>query len=76
LGSAESLWRVIDEVCRQRRAAFLKWEPGILEAGSPPRLRALWFPPERADDQPPRTILIDISADDDTILAREPGNAP
>lgn len=66
-----ALWRAVDEVCRQRRAAFLKWEPGILENGDPPPDFARYgFRQSEQTVQPPRTILIDISGDDETILAR------
>lgn len=73
-----SLQNAIDACSRQHRAAFLKWEPGIIEADtvgaqgraplpSPSQLR---FRPSAQTIQPPRTILIDISGDDDTILGR------
>ncbi|MBI5669968.1 MAG: peptidoglycan bridge formation glycyltransferase FemA/FemB family protein [Chloroflexi bacterium] len=69
------LWQAIDACARQRRAAFLKWEPGIVDA-DPVGTRRAVSPPElgfRASPQtiqPPRTIMIDISSDDDTVLAR------
>src|SRR5690606_5870745 len=67
----EALWRAIDDVCRKRRAAFLKWEPGIPEPGDPPHdFERYGFRQSGQTIQPPRTILIDISGDDDTILAR------
>jgi lipid II:glycine glycyltransferase (peptidoglycan interpeptide bridge formation enzyme) len=69
-GQREALWRAIDEVCRQHHAAFLKWEPGIPEAGDPPPDFARYgFRQSGQTIQPPRTILIDIG-DDETILAR------
>jgi lipid II:glycine glycyltransferase (peptidoglycan interpeptide bridge formation enzyme) len=61
----------VDGVCRQRRAAFLKWEPGIFEAGDPPLdFTRHGFHASTQTIQPPRTILIDISGDDESILAR------
>jgi lipid II:glycine glycyltransferase (peptidoglycan interpeptide bridge formation enzyme) len=66
----QMLWRAIDGMCRQRRAAFLKWEPGIPEDGDPPPDFARYGFRAAQTIQPPRTILIDISADDETILAR------
>jgi lipid II:glycine glycyltransferase (peptidoglycan interpeptide bridge formation enzyme) len=70
-GQRESLWRAIDDVCRQRRAAFLKWEPGILEEGDPPHDFARYgFRQSGQTIQPPRTILIDIGDDGETILSR------
>lgn len=69
-GQHEALWSAIDAACRQRRAAFLKWEPGILEDGDPPPNAAAGFRRSPQTIQPPRTILIDISGDDAVILAR------
>jgi peptidoglycan pentaglycine glycine transferase (the first glycine) len=67
----ESLWQAVDTVCRKHRAAFLKWEPGIPEVGdAPPDFARYGFRESAQTIQPPRTILIDISADEETILAR------
>lgn len=67
----EMLWGAIDAICRKHRAAFLKWEPGIPEDGDPPHNFAReGFRESPQTIQPPRTILIDISADDETILSR------
>jgi len=65
------LWQSIDACARQHKAAFLKWEPGIYRADEPkPDFAALGFRESPQTIQPPRTILIDISGDDETILAR------
>lgn len=71
----QHLWSAIDATARHHRAAFLKWEPGIfLNPDSPrpdgegPGVRA--FRPSPQTIQPPRTILIDISGDEDAILSR------
>ena len=61
------LWR---EIRARTGAAFLKVEPGILPAGQSLDLRAQGFRRSPHCIQPPRTIIIDISADDDAILAR------
>ncbi len=66
-----ALWEAIRAQARSRRAAFLKLEPGI------------YTPPDAAPDftrwgfrqspqtiQPPRTVIIDIGGDDETILGR------
>jgi peptidoglycan pentaglycine glycine transferase (the first glycine) len=66
-----ALWRAVHQCAREHRAAFLKWEPGIYTEGEPrPDFAALGFRPSPQTIQPPRTILIDISGDEDTILAR------
>jgi lipid II:glycine glycyltransferase (peptidoglycan interpeptide bridge formation enzyme) len=65
-----ALWQSIDARCRRRGCAFLKWEPGIYLEDPAPDFDALGFKPSPQTIQPPRTIVIDISADDETILAR------
>ncbi len=69
-----SLHRTIDTCARRHRAAFLKWEPGIIDTETAGARDAapqeLGFRPSAQTIQPPRTILLDISGDDETILAR------
>ncbi len=65
----KQLWNAIDRRLKEEGAAFLKWEPGIFRGGSPDIER--WgFRASPQTIQPPRTILIDISEDEDTILSR------
>ncbi len=65
------LWEMIDTCARQHNAAFLKWEPGIYRDGkSPPDFASLEFHKSAQTIQPPRTVLIDITIDEETILAR------
>lgn len=65
------LWTAVDQCARQHGAAFLKWEPGIYRAGELlPDFAAWGFRESPQTVQPPRTILIDISGDEETILAR------
>lgn len=71
--AAESaaLWLAVHRCARQHRAAFLKWEPGIFApADTYPDFAALGFRESEQTIQPPRTILIDIAADEEAILAR------
>jgi lipid II:glycine glycyltransferase (peptidoglycan interpeptide bridge formation enzyme) len=64
-----ALARAIDDSARQHRAAFLKWEPGIYLVDEPqPDLNGFRQSPQTV--QPPRTVLIDISGSDETIMAR------
>jgi peptidoglycan pentaglycine glycine transferase (the first glycine) len=71
--SWEKLWPEVDEICRRRRAVFLKLEPDFwqdaaddLWGGSlPPGLR---LSPQ--DIQPLRTIVVDLLENEDQILAR------
>jgi peptidoglycan pentaglycine glycine transferase (the first glycine) len=62
------LWNAIDQRAKHSGAAFLKWEPGIYRNEPMPDFVGFRASPQTV--QPPRTILIDISGDDDAILAR------
>ncbi|MBN1203119.1 MAG: peptidoglycan bridge formation glycyltransferase FemA/FemB family protein [Anaerolineae bacterium] len=58
----------VDRAARARGAAFLKIEPGYgLENVD---FHACGFRPSPQTVQPPRTIILDLDADDETILAR------
>ena len=61
------LWPAIHSCAHAYRAAFLKWEPDVasVENFAPPPD----FRPSSQSIQPPRTILIDISGDETSILA-------
>lgn len=65
-----ALWEAVHAAARQRRAAFLKWEPGLHLDAPPPDPAAWGFAPSAQTIQPPRTVVLDIAADDDAILAR------
>lgn len=66
----EPLWQALRERLRARRAAFLKWEPGFYLDEPAPDPTQWGFRPAPQDIQPPRTIMLDIHADDETILTR------
>jgi peptidoglycan pentaglycine glycine transferase (the first glycine) len=65
-----ALWSAVDAAAKKRRAAFLKWEPGIYHSETPPDFARFGFKPSAQTIQPPRTILIDISGSGEAILAR------
>jgi peptidoglycan pentaglycine glycine transferase (the first glycine) len=67
----EPLWEAISRrIIRTRGASFLKWEPGIYRDGETPPDFLRWkFRESPQTVQPPRTVLIDISGDDEAILA-------
>ncbi len=65
-----ALWSAVDACAKRQHAAFLKWEPGIYRDQPQPDFARFGFRPSVQTIQPPRTILIDISGDDDAILAR------
>jgi peptidoglycan pentaglycine glycine transferase (the first glycine) len=64
------LWGAIHKRAQKRRAAFLKWEPGIYINEAPPDFAKWGFSASPQTIQPPRTILIDIRGSEDAILAR------
>lgn len=62
-----ALWKAVHKTARKHGAAFLKWEPGLCLSVDPMRWN---FQPSPQTIQPPNTIVIDISASDDAIMAR------
>ncbi len=69
-GADRALWHSIHHSARARGAAFLKWEPGLYLGERAPDPAALGFRPSAQTIQPPRTIVIDIAASDEAIMAR------
>jgi peptidoglycan pentaglycine glycine transferase (the first glycine) len=65
---SNDFWGEVDLICRQNRAVFLKVEPDVWaeEFTLPPS--SLKFSPHNI--QPPRTIVISIKEDEETILSR------
>jgi lipid II:glycine glycyltransferase (peptidoglycan interpeptide bridge formation enzyme) len=64
------LWRAIDKCAGKNHAAFLKYEPGFYRDQPPPDLARMAFKPSPHTVQPPRTVIVDIAADDESVLAR------
>lgn len=67
----EALWPELDKLCRARRAVFLKVEPDAWD-DEPEKLAQLnqaGFRKSTHDLQPPRTVVIDLSQDDETLLS-------
>lgn len=65
-----NLWQAIDTCAKKNHAAFIKWEPGFYINALIPDFSQFGFQPSPQTIQPPRTIMIDITADDDTIMKR------
>lgn len=63
-----ALLAAIDSAAKQHHAAFLKIEPGLHFTGVD--LETFGFTASPQTVQPPRTVVLDISGDDDAILAR------
>ena len=67
-----SLWEQIDAACKRRQAVFLQVEPDLVEAdltnGLAEKLQGFTVEPHTI--QPRSTILVDLTADEDELLAR------
>jgi len=62
------LWPRIDDLCRSRRTIFLKVEPDCWQ-GDDPELEKKLPGFQRGDGiQPPRTLVVDIGGDEESIL--------
>ena len=67
----QELWPQVDALCRQHHAIFLQVEPDLFEP-LPNEVRTLWlagFTPEEHTIQPRRTIIVDLTQDEDQLLA-------
>lgn len=68
---APRLWDHIHIAAKGHGARFIKWEPGIyLDSDQQPNPAQFDFQESVQTIQPPRTVLINIREDDDTIMAR------
>lgn len=67
-----SLWGQIDAACKQHRAVFLQVEPDLAEGDLTSELaeQMQGFTVEPHTIQPRSTILVDLQADEDELLAR------
>lgn len=63
----DALWQAIHDCAKKHNAAFLKWEPGFFFQDNPEKW-GFAESPQRV--QPPRTIMIDVTGEDDTIQKR------
>jgi len=65
------LWKAVRAAVTKKRTAFIKWEPGLfLGAETPPQPETMGFQIAPQTVQPPRTAALDITVDEDAILAR------
>jgi lipid II:glycine glycyltransferase (peptidoglycan interpeptide bridge formation enzyme) len=65
---SEQFWAEVDDVCRRKRAVFLKIEPD--EWDDSPRTPHPALRTSLHNIQPPRTIVVDLSGSEDDLLAR------
>ena len=67
-----SLWPQIDAACKRRRAVFLQVEPDLAEGDLTPDIadQMQGFIVEPHTIQPRNTILVDLKADEEELLAR------
>jgi peptidoglycan pentaglycine glycine transferase (the first glycine) len=64
----EQFWKEVDIACKKNRAIFLKIEPDLWQDQSP--ISNLQLPISPHNIQPPRTIVIPIDGNEETILSR------
>ena len=71
-GKWDALWPEIDHLCRSSRAVFLKLEPDYWVAPETEGTSILPndFHPSIHSIQPRRTVVVDLSLDEDEILAK------
>jgi peptidoglycan pentaglycine glycine transferase (the first glycine) len=72
---ATSFWREVDQLCKSKRVVFLKVEPDAWEEpNSGKGSKQPHIPPgfrlSSQTIQPPRTLLIDLTGDEEQVLAR------
>lgn len=75
VGNAQAwpeLWREVDDLCRSRRAVFLKVEPDLWEGTVREQSDDVpdGFVTGEQDIQPTRTLVIDITGTEEQVLAR------
>lgn len=66
---SNQFWKEIDSVCKSHRAIFLKIEPDLWNDQQPETWN-LKLETSPHNIQPPRTIIINIKNDEDSILAK------
>jgi len=74
----KDLWPEVDEICRRKRAVFLKVEPDLRDIGGDTQMDPMdWsgkllpgFIQSPHPIQPRCTLIMDISGDEDQVLAR------
>lgn len=70
-GRWRDLWPKLDSLCRQRKAILLKVEPDLWETvGGNETVSPEDFRVSGHAIQPPRTILVNLEAEEDALLAR------
>jgi len=67
---SEQFWREVDEVCRKKRAVFLKIEPDCWETDCALNTGHWSLVTSPHNIQPPRTIVVSLEGSEDEILGR------
>lgn len=68
----QGFWRDVDQLCRRKRAVFLKFEPDAWTTASQQSAAAApaGFKASPQSIQPPRTIMVDLNGSQEEVLAR------
>lgn len=66
----DDFWLFVDEVCREQKAIFLKVEPFVWKENNQQLNLPTDFSSVSDSIQPPRTLVVDLSVEEDGILAR------
>lgn len=66
----QALWEAVHSCAKRNGAAFLKWEPGHYIKDAQPDFTQWGFSHSPQRVQPPNTVLLDVTEDDDDIQAR------
>ncbi len=73
--ASKQFWKEVDSVCKNNRAVFLKIEPDLWTDGLDLQPSTFTLPPlsfkiSNHNIQPPRTVVIDIRDNEETILSK------
>ena len=69
-GISDQFWREVDSICKKNRAIFLKVEPDTWDEKSIIHAKRSLFIISKYNIQPPRTVVLSIKEEEETILSR------
>ena len=69
-GISDQFWREVDSICKKNRAILLKVEPDTWDDKSIIHAKRSSFIISKHNIQPPRTVVLSIKEEEETILSR------